>query len=370
MNEEQYNKQNENEYNSYIKDIDDFFYLPEPVQDKLIRNPLFDYIKIWDRLDYEHKFNIIMSPNFKYEELWGKLGSVEKLNVIQYVLNFDWRKYVPNPNDDELNILLNRHDFFPEEFFHKLSELQKIRVCSNPKFKYVNFWNELTDSMKLEVVKHNREFDPLPHLEELKSKDDTRALSMLDHFCERRMTLKQYYEPIWNDITIFQKMKIAIKNICYEVRDSNEMYELFKTYPFQMLDYIKWKIVPEKNLFSQESEINFAEIDEENARELACMIFKNFGIIDYEEISKMRQEMSTGNGTIEISSELSRYFPFCIVKIKEDVVKLSLLSGSFNQVLKSGYYFCDVQSNTYIRIIDYQYIMKEAKIERLLNNPD
>lgn len=92
MTEQQLKEQLKNEYNTYIKNIDDFFYLPEYIQDKIIRNPYFDYVQIWDKLDYEHKQMIIMNSDFKYEELWNKLDDIEKDTVLIYVNDFNWKK--------------------------------------------------------------------------------------------------------------------------------------------------------------------------------------------------------------------------------------------------------------------------------------
>ena len=362
-----------NEYNLYISDIEDFFNLPEYIQDKIIRNPYFDYVKIWDKLDYEHKFQLVIQIDFKYEELWDKLGVVEKSNVIQFAHNFDWQKYIPYPTNDELNILLNRHDFCPVEFFHKLSSEQKLRVCSKSNFKYEKFWNELTLSMKREIVKHNDNFDPLPHIEELIDTndyldDEVRPVTLLDDFCDRKITLQKYYKSIWNKLDDFQKMKIAIKNKNYINDNIDEMYELFKKYPFQLLDYIKYKIIPERDLFKPniEPEICFVEIKNEKDREMAYKIFKMFGLINHEDLIKMRKEMSVGNGVIEISfsKELQRYFPFCVVKVKYDIN----INSFSKKIITPGYYFCDVQSYNFTKIIDYQYTLREAKIERLLNN--
>lgn len=368
-------QQLKNEYNIYIKKIDDFFFLPEQIQDKIIRNPYFEYIKIWNRLDYEHKQMIIMTADFKYEELWVNLDDIEKETVIVHVLNFDWRKYISTPTDKQLNLLLNRHDFCPEEFFHKLSSEQKLRVCSKSNFKYEKFWNELTYTMKREIVKHNHNFDPLPHIEELTNndeiygEDEVKPVTLLDHFCDRKMTIQNYYQSIWDKLNEFQKMKIAIKNRIYVIDDVEEIYSLFKKYPFQLLDYIKYKIIPERNLFrgNIDPEICFSEIENEKDRELASRIFKMFGLINHEDLIKMRKEMSLGNGVIEIafSKELQRYFPFCVVKVKDDIN----INSFSKKIITPGYYFCDVQSYNFTKIIDYQYIMREAKIERLLNNP-
>lgn len=239
-----------NEYDTYISDIEDFFDLPEYIQDKILKNPYFDYVKVWDRLDSEQKLYLLQSFNIKYEELWSKLTTVEKYSVIQYVNNFDWRKYTPQPNDDELNILLERDDFDVEEFFDRLSELQKLRVCSKKDFKYQSFWDKLTYSMKREIVRHNIIFDPEPYIEELKIKDfkiedEIETFSLLDEYCERKVTNPLHYEKIWNHLDKFQKMKIAINNEHYIVNDKEEIFQLFKSYPNQMIDFIKYKIIPQ-----------------------------------------------------------------------------------------------------------------------------
>lgn len=182
--------------------------------------------------------------------------------------------------------------------------------------------------MKREVVKNNNNFDPLPHIEELTNNEiynegGVKPATLLNLFCDRRMTAQKYYQPIWDKLNEFQKMKIAIKNKFYVIDDLEEIYSLFSKYPFQLSDYIKYKMIQERNLFKGniDPEICLSEIENEKDRELAYRIFKMFGLIDYEDLIKMKKEMSLGNGVFEVtfSKELQKYFPSCIVKVKDDL---------------------------------------------------
>lgn len=359
-----------NEYDTYISDIEDFFVLPEYIQDKKLKNPYFDYIKVWDRLDSEQKLYLLQGyDNVKYEELWSKLTTVEKYSVIQYVNKFDWRKYTPQPSDDELNLLLGRSDFDVEEFFDRLSELQKLRVCTKRDFKYQSFWNKLTYGMKNEIVKHNIIFDPEPYIDELKFKDckledEIQPASLLDEYCERKITNPIHYENIWNHLDKFQKMKIAIRNELYIVNDKEEIFQLFKSYPNQMIDFIKYRIIPQPDLFNKGVvEINFNNL-QTNIKDLAIDIFKTFSLIHYEDMEIIIDEMKQGN-IIVITEKHKNLLPCCIVKVKEVVG-----TNCTVQKIKPGYYFCETIPRKFIPIKDYSYILRESKLERLLNNSD
>jgi hypothetical protein len=187
----------------------------------------------------------------------------------------------------------------------------------------------------------------------------------LDIFSSRKMTLPQNYEKIWNHLDMFQKMKIAINNELYVVKDKNEMYQLLKTYPYQMMDFIKSKIIPKPNFMLNTIEICIEDLGFE-LKDLAIDIFKSFALLNYDDVILMRQEMSKGNGVTEIKMppELVLLFPFCIVKVKE-----IFGTNCTVQKIKPGYHFYDIQANNFIFIKDYNYILRESKLERLLNNP-
>jgi hypothetical protein len=364
----------QSEINKYIVEPEDFLNLPENIQDKLTYNSCLQYIPIWDKLDYEHKIQIIMfNHTFDYVTLWDKLGTVEKHNVIQYTSGFDWKKYTPKPNKEILNILLTREDFFAEDFWDDLSYENKLRVCCKKDFVYQDFWDRLTDNLKIEIIKRNQYFNPKPYFKELQDTiaddynenklhgKDSIKKTMLDIYCERKNG--HQYDSIWDELDVQQKMTIAVKNNDFVVGDkTDELYDLFKNYPFKMLDYLEKKIKT-KPYFGQKLDICINDLDLD-IKELIIKIIKSFHIIDYD--NTLRKEVVKGDTTsVTIEKELMKHIPFCIIKIEDDQNENFVFT---NMPIKKGYYLYKVMENEYTKIIDYSLILREAKLERLLNN--
>lgn len=362
------------EINKYITEPEDFLHLPEKIQDSLTYNTKLDYITIWDKLSYELKIEIIMNnPNFNYKSLWSQLGNIERENVIQYSKNFDWKKYTPNPNDNILNLLIGRYDFFGEEkFFDDLSYENKLRICSKPKLPYKKYWNKITNNLKLEIVKRNNNFDPKNHIKELQEiivedYDETNFYNnkriertLLDIYCNRKYGNK--YDSIWNDINNQQKMDIAIKNKDFIVGDKvDELFELFKNYPIKMVDFINNKIIPEQIFYNKEIEIDFNDMSED-IKKLSILLIKSFSLINLNKILELRKEKTKGNiTTYSISVDLEKYIPVCVVKV-DDIEEIKHRGTS----LRKGFYLYHIHNDKYTRIKDYNYILRESKLERLL----
>jgi hypothetical protein len=361
------------EIDKYIIKPEDFFNLSENIQDKLTYNSCLQYIPIWDKLNYEHKIQIIMfNHTFDYVALWDKLGTVEKHNVIQYTSGFDWKKYTPTPNKEILNILLTREDFFADDFWDDLSYENKVRVCSKPDFVYEKYWDKLTDNQKIEIIKRNDGFNPKPYFKELQNtvvenessfkvnKNDTKT--MLDIYCERWNS--QHYDSIWDDLDVQQKMNIAIKNNDFVIgQKTNELFDLFKNYPFKMLDFVEKRILPKTyfNVTIDNIRIEDLNID---SKELFIKLLKSFHIIIYD--NNFRTEIKDGNiTTVTIDKNIAKYAPYCIIKIKDSQNENFKYT---NIPINRGYYLYNIQNNKYIRIDDFSYILRETKLERLLNN--
>ena len=356
---------NKDFYDRHITVIEDFFDLPEQTQDILLINPYFDYEFMWDKITGEQKFLLLESRyDFDYEKVWDKLSLVERLTVIRVSQKFDNLKYLPEPTEVELDLLLNRHDFDSEECFESLSIDQKIRVCSKRIFNYKKFWSELTMSMKLEVVKYNSMFEPLPYIEELKQVDledyesqryghpkSAGVKTMLDIFSERRKSNK--YESIWSEMDEQQKMNVMIKCEDFVVDDKDEAYDLLKKFPFKLMDFFTEKVIPFDHFNIQELTL---EEMENGIKELTIDLITSFNLLSYDEVVEKRSEVKNGNTTTLIyHPDLIEIIPFCIVKVN---------SGE----LKHGYYLFDIQKNKFTRIIDYNYILRSSKLERILNN--
>jgi len=345
------------EIDKCIKNIEDFFDLPEAVQDKIVRYPDFEYEKIWDKLDSEHKMMLTMEEHFRYEKFWDKLGIVEKYNVIQYNENFDWQRFIPNPNTEELDMLVKYRKDFDYDFDKLIDSNHKQILTRRQNFDYEKYWDKLHLSLKANIIEYNKYFDPEKYWDDLQLyydghiSIDGKDKLLLDIFCERKDGI--LYEKVWSKLSIFQKMKIAIKNHSFIVGDKKEeLLQLFKKYPFQMLDFITYKIIPKPTIFNQGNiEICFKEMT--NLKEIAIDIFKSFTVMNYDDIKDMRIEILKGNGRSEIkfTEELQRLYPFCVVRKDKDM------------------YYYNISHDTYTKIVDYYYVLREGKLERLLNNP-
>lgn len=360
-------------HDKYIVDVEDFFSLPEQTQDIMCNNLYFDYISIWEKLNMEHKMLITRRPDFMVKELYHKLGVVEKYNVIQCSVDFDYKKYIPEPNHEELNLLLNRHDFGSDEYFKKLNNDQKLRVCSKRNFDYEKYWEELTTSMKLEVVKSNLKFDPYKYFSELNETiteeysltDKEKNKTMLDFYCERQHT---DYDKIWDKLEIQQKLNVIVKSHNFVVGDRiDEVFDLLKNYPFKLYDFISSRIFNTSEYFFNK-EIILEELDIKY-KELVINLFKSFKLFTYEDIMELREELKTGKYTgVVMHPLLYKNVPFSIVKNKKDQIKFLGLPGIQDEFFEKGFYLYDIQKNTYSKIKDYNYILRENKLNRLLNN--
>jgi len=315
----------------------------------------------------------MFNHTFDYVTLWDKLGTVEKHNVIQYTSGFDWKKYTPKPNKEILNILLTREDFFAEDFWDDLSYENKLRVCCKKDFVYQDFWDRLTDNLKIEIIKRNQYFNPKPYFKELQNTvvEDEQSFkvnknitkTMLDIYCER--INGHQYDSIWYDLDIQQKMTIAIINSDFMVGDKlNELFDLFKNYPFKMLDFVEKRILPKPTYFNNIIDDMCIEELNLDVKELFIKILKSLKIINYD--NNFRTEINEGNTTtIIIDKKLAKLAPYCIIKIK---VSQNENFKYTNTPINNGYYLYSIQNNKYIRIKDYSYILRETKLERLLNN--
>jgi len=359
MTEEEYLKSKQKELDKYISVTEDFFNLSERLQDTIITNPLFDYESVWDRLGFEQKILVISSnTNFKYKNLWEKLSVVEKDNVIQYTHNFLYKKYIPKPTDSELNLLIRRGDFDVTNYFDKLSYEQKLTICSIRSFDYVKFWDRLNSYHKLEIINHNVNFDPEPYFDELQEEAESYVESndsLLDKYCKRKFGLN--YNNIWDKINDQQKMNIAINNIDFVVGDKkDEMFKLFKKYPFKLDDFILRKII---TLDFQTKKIDFEELDV-SVKELALDLFKSFKTMNYNKFVEG-----------DVPDDFDKFVPCCIAKVTEDI-KINnppiiiILNGKINpDIIKKGYYMYSLQNSEMVPIKKYKYILRESKFERI-----
>ncbi len=333
-------------YDKYITNTEDFFNLPEPIQDKLLTNYYFKYEDVWERLSTENRIQLLLyNYDFKYEKYWYELSEVEKEIVIENNNNFNCEKYLPNPTTEEFSLLIQRQDFNCKKYFNKLNDNQKYIVCSKRNFNYEKFWNELNSGMRLEIIRHNLKFDPEPYIDYLSTELDGEK-TFLDIYTERKNGI---YDNIWNKLNDHQKMIVSIKNVNFEVGDKKqELYKLFKKFPFMLLDFIEKKIIPQTYLGVKE--LKFEELDM-SIKDLSIDLFKSFSLIDYEEVKEGRKEIITGNlRTIKMSDKFQKIYPCCIVKNEKE------------------YLYYNISSDQYRLIDDYNYILREVKLERLLKN--
>lgn len=356
------NNMHKKEIELYIPNgIEDFFNLPEGIQDRLINNTYFDYLSIWDRLDMEHKMTITTRYDFEYEKLWDKLGLVEKYNVIMYSNNFNWKKYTPYPNTEELNMLIYRDDYCDDidDVFMNLTIEQKYNVTNKHKFNYKKFWDILDLNLKWNVILYNDDFEPLLYIDEMLLENDNNPTmkSLMDIYCKKNNIS---YDNIWEFLNPFQKMDCAIYSLSFIdiVGDKlEELSILFEKYPQYMEKFLINKVLTfNSNIFC------FDNLDI-YIKTLAIDIFKRFNIVKYdilENIVNCGYMTSTQMITLNIPIELCGFYPYCITKIdKNDILK--------NVNLSQGYYLFNISTRMFVNIIDYKYIFREHKLKRILN---